>query len=596
MAQFFLTNAGKSAAMNAATNSITIQIASIGLGKGKYDAGIAAAAKITLTEQLGTYPLTGGSVQNQTMRSFVAIEPNFSEDIFELGLFLADGTLFAVASTTGSTPLFRTVEDIVAVITIGVALADIDASVVTVSIDPNTAISTALLNQHIAHGNPHPQYLMANRSILTNNGLTGGGDLSQDRTIGIAGLNTTNGLTTKYLSQKGTWENLASNSTLSQFSVDLRPSTTTKQPIDNNNFYRTFNYDVRLTINQPSLVKMQSILESIYRQLMAKSTTNDADYNLIRDNLKAYNTSSSVFTPSNGLQFGSLPNAYNVTTSRLQDLLSRVGGFDIRTSNGSKPIELMTHFNSGLVDSINSTSPENPIRSRSVKVFSGSTDYIYVPAGTTFDLNISLRFRLKTGFYVNEAIPYFRFDIIGLGGELAAAPTVSYGALGQGLTSFDASGDSTIYYPPAPIDFRVSFLDYTMNSSSNFFDYIETDANGVHRFNLVTPKLPMESGVLADSYSGMISFGSSQAGFIHGPSDTMTVKITSPDGAVVHKQDSSTNPSTLGNSIQVFLKSSSNGGSAQHSYAMQVFVSGVLKVSANFQPIQGCEISRIVMN
>ena len=581
--------------MNAATNSITIQIASIGLGKGKYDAGIAAAAKITLTEQLGTYPLTGGSVQNQTMRSFVAIEPNFSEDIFELGLFLADGTLFAVASTTGSTPLFRTVEDIVAVITIGVALADIDASVVTVSIDPNTAISTALLNQHIAHGNPHPQYLIANRSILTNNGLTGGGDLSQDRTIGIAGLNTTNGLTTKYLSQKGTWENLASDSTLSQFSVDLRPSTTIKQITDTggNKFSRTFNYDVRLTINQPSLVKMQSILESIYRQLMAKSTTDNVNPNLIRDNLTAYSTNIGVFTPSNGLQFNSLPNAYNVTTSRLQDLLSRVGGFDIRTSNGSKPIELMTHFNSGLV---NSTYNVNLVLNSSVKVFSNGTDYIYVPAGTTFDLNISLRFKLETRFYVNEAIPYFRFDIIGLGDELAAAPTVSYGALGQGLTSFDASGDSTIYYPPAPIDFRLSFYDYTMGNTQNFFSYIETDANGVHRFNLATPKLPRDPGILADNYSGTIFFGSSQAGFIHGPSDTMTVKITSPDGAVVHTQDSSTNPATLGNLIQVFLKTSSNGSSAQHSYAMQVFVSDVLKVSANFQPIQGWEINYIVMN
>ena len=426
--------------------------------------------------------------------------------------------------------------------------------------------------------------------ILTNNGLTGGGDLSQDRTIGIAGLNTTNGLTTKYLSQKGTWENLASDSTLSQFSVDLKPSTTIKQPIDNNSFYRAFNYDVRLTINQPSLVKMQSILESIYRQLMAKSTPDNVNRSLILDNLKAYNTNAGILAASNGLQFNSLPNAYNVTTSRLQDLLSRVGGFDIRTSNGSKPIELMTHFNSGLVNSI------NHVGNSSAKVFSGGTDYIYVPAGTTFDLNISLRFRLETGFYINEAIPYFRFDIIGLGGELAAAPTVSYGALGQGLTSFDASGDSTIYYPPAPIDFRVSFLDYTMNNPQNFFSYIETDANGVHRFNLVTPKLPRDPGVLADGYSGTIFFGSSQAGFIHGPSDTMTVKITSPDGAVVHTQVSSTNPATLGNSIQVYLKASSNGSSAQHSYAMQVFVSGVLKVSADFQPIQGWEISHIVMN
>lgn len=581
--------------MNAATNSITIQIASIGLGKGKYDAGIAAAAKITLTEQLGTYPLTGGSVQNQTMRSFVAIEPNFSEDIFELGLFLADGTLFAVASTTGSTPLFRTVEDIVAVITIGVALADIDASVVTVSIDPNTAISTALLNQHIAHGNPHPQYLIANRSILTNNGLTGGGNLSQDRTIGIAGLNTTNGLTTKYLSQKGTWENLASGSTLSQFSVDLRPSTTTKQitTTDGNNFYRTFNYDVRLTINQPSLVKMQSILESIYRQLMAKSSTDNFDRNLILNNLKAYDTNTNVFSPNNSFQYGRLPNAYDVTTSRLQDLFSRVVGFDIRTSNGSKPIELMTHFNSGIVNNINNA--KNPIN-KSTMVFSNGTDYIYVPAGTTFDLNIWLRFKLETSFYINEAIPYFRFDIIGLGGELAAAPTVSYGALGQGLTSFDASGDSTIYYPPAPIDFRVSFYDYTMGNTQNFFSYIETDANGVHRFNLATPKLPRDPGGDADNYSGTIFFGSSQAGFIHGPSDTMTVKIASADGAVVFAQDSSTNPATLGNSIQVYLKPSSSGVTAQHNYAMQVFVSGVLKVSANFQPIQGWEIKRIVMN
>ena len=76
----------------------------------------------------------------------------------------------------------------------------------------------------------------------------------------------------------------------------------------------------------------------------------------------------------------------------------------------------------------------------------------------------------------------------------------------------------------------------------------------------------------------------------------MTVKITSPDGAVVHTQDSSTNPATLGNSTQVYLKTSSSGVTTQHSYAMQVFVSGVLKVSANFQPIQGWEINRIVMN
>ena len=167
--------------------------------------------------------------------------------------------------------------------------------------------------------------------------------------------------------------------------------------MDNNNFYRTFKYDVRLTINQPSLVKMQSILESIYRQLMAKSTTNDASPNLIQDNLKAYNTSSSVLNSSN-VQFNSLPNAYNVTTSRLQDLLSRVGGFDIRTSNGSKPIELMTHFNSGLVNFLNNT--KNPIN-KSTMFFSNTTYYIYVPAGTTFYLNISLKFILETLFYIN---------------------------------------------------------------------------------------------------------------------------------------------------------------------------------------------------
>ena len=76
----------------------------------------------------------------------------------------------------------------------------------------------------------------------------------------------------------------------------------------------------------------------------------------------------------------------------------------------------------------------------------------------------------------------------------------------------------------------------------------------------------------------------------------MTVKITCPVGAVVYAEDSSTNPATLGNSILVYLTTSSGGVTSQHAYAMQVFVSGVLKVSASFQPIQGWEISHISMN
>ncbi|MFP3367230.1 hypothetical protein R0J93_26655, partial [Pseudoalteromonas sp. SIMBA_148] len=48
--------------------------------------------------------------------------------------------------------------DIVSILTFGLVLTDVELSKIVVNIDSNSPIAVALMNQHLAHSNPHPQY------------------------------------------------------------------------------------------------------------------------------------------------------------------------------------------------------------------------------------------------------------------------------------------------------------------------------------------------------------------------------------------------------------------------------------------------------
>lgn len=205
-ANFYLTNAGKAAALDAEANSIDIQITHLAVGTAKYDGQVAAPAKTSLTTEIARYGVAGGGVNGNVLRLTTTITPLFTAEIFEIGLFLSDGTLFAVAAVTGTDPLMQAANGLTSVITLGCSLADVGSNV-TVSVDANSPIAVVLMNQHIENSDPHPQYskkidtdaaLLALKvtTITAGAGLTGGGDLSENRTVTLGTPSTITGTTT----------------------------------------------------------------------------------------------------------------------------------------------------------------------------------------------------------------------------------------------------------------------------------------------------------------------------------------------------------------------------------------------------------------
>ena len=158
-ANFYLTDAGKAAALDATNASIDIEITQIALGTAKYDAQATAPTQTALTTEMGRYNLAGGGSNGQVLRLTTTITPNYTADIFEIGLFLSDGTLFAVAAVTGTDPLMQTANGLTSVITLACSLADVGSNV-TVSVDANSPLAVVLMNQHIEHSDPHPQYAL----------------------------------------------------------------------------------------------------------------------------------------------------------------------------------------------------------------------------------------------------------------------------------------------------------------------------------------------------------------------------------------------------------------------------------------------------
>ncbi|MBL8322635.1 MAG: phage tail protein, partial [Acinetobacter sp.] len=157
--QFYLTDAGKAAALHAESMGLSIALSHIGVGTAKYNPQTASSST-ALAAEVERYPLNGGSVEpvSRTLRFISNIEPTVTADCFEIGLFTSDGILFAVAAAEGNTPLIRLVAFIVCIATFGMKVEDINADHLVIQLDPHAPVSVALMNQHLAHSNPHPQY------------------------------------------------------------------------------------------------------------------------------------------------------------------------------------------------------------------------------------------------------------------------------------------------------------------------------------------------------------------------------------------------------------------------------------------------------
>ncbi|EPL0225941.1 phage tail protein, partial [Acinetobacter baumannii] len=167
---FFLTDAGRNALNKAGdVASFGGELTHLAVGTGKFDASVEAKNLTSLKNELARFSLNGGGVDTETgtLRFVMSIEPTLTMEVFELGIYLSDGTLLAVASTTEVQSIMSLHANVVAIVTFGFVLTDVNLKNVTIKIDPNTPIAVMLMNQHSADEDPHPQYGALIRKLMT---------------------------------------------------------------------------------------------------------------------------------------------------------------------------------------------------------------------------------------------------------------------------------------------------------------------------------------------------------------------------------------------------------------------------------------------
>ena len=154
---FKITNAGKNAMLDAQNNGITLRLTHVALGTGKYTPN---GNKTALAGELQRWVITSGGIEpaTHTVRFSSSITSAQELTAYEIGVFTDTGVLFAVASST-TDPLVKIYPDITFIASFGLSLDDFDVSKITVSQDNEGALSIALMQQHLASPDPHPQYL-----------------------------------------------------------------------------------------------------------------------------------------------------------------------------------------------------------------------------------------------------------------------------------------------------------------------------------------------------------------------------------------------------------------------------------------------------
>ncbi|ADI90449.1 sperm-activating peptide [Acinetobacter oleivorans] len=166
---FFLTDVGRNALNKVGdVASFGGELTHLAVGTSKFDASKEAKTLTSLKNELARFSLNGGDVDSETgtLRFVMSIEPTLTMEVFELGIYLSDGTLLAVASTTTAESIMSLHANVVAILTFGFVLTDVNLDKVTIKIDPNTPIAVMLMNQHSADEDPHPQYGALTRKLM----------------------------------------------------------------------------------------------------------------------------------------------------------------------------------------------------------------------------------------------------------------------------------------------------------------------------------------------------------------------------------------------------------------------------------------------
>ena len=163
--KFKLTDAGRLAALDAFNSGLNLKLTQIAIGSGKYDSENLGAGRTALQNEIARYSVSGGSIEpvSRTLRLSAILESGITQNAFEVGLFDEHGVLFAVASTTSNDPLILVTANIAFVAAFSLVLTDVNVTNITVVDDPSSPLAIALMNQHVAHPDPHPQYATVSR-------------------------------------------------------------------------------------------------------------------------------------------------------------------------------------------------------------------------------------------------------------------------------------------------------------------------------------------------------------------------------------------------------------------------------------------------
>lgn len=160
---FTITEAGKQAALNANADSaqVKINLTQVAVGTAPH---LATGNETALTSEVQRSSIVSGDIEvnSNTLRFTSSMSRNTKTDVYEVGLFTDDNVLFALASST-TDPLFSLHPNITFVISFGLSLSDVAADSITVSTDPNGALSVVIMENHLAALDPHPQYMNSER-------------------------------------------------------------------------------------------------------------------------------------------------------------------------------------------------------------------------------------------------------------------------------------------------------------------------------------------------------------------------------------------------------------------------------------------------
>lgn len=123
-----ITTAGRAALINAAqTGTASVEITQIGVGTGKYTASETQTGLVSEIKRIDI--IEGAATSDSAIHVALRDISEESYNVYEIGIFLADGTLFAVYSQTSVIATKTSTAELV--LTLDASFVDVDVSSVT---------------------------------------------------------------------------------------------------------------------------------------------------------------------------------------------------------------------------------------------------------------------------------------------------------------------------------------------------------------------------------------------------------------------------------------------------------------------------------